>query len=101
VRKTENYKLAEALKDHSRDLLLLSARHTKAIIFQFWMLAQLLNPTLFRSPERWLRNRQSTQYGDVPAHQGRCLPAGWLTVVRATLGSHHESFMMAQSERLF
>ena len=25
VRKTENYKLAEALKDHSRDLLLLSA----------------------------------------------------------------------------
>lgn len=46
VRKTENYKLAEALKDHSRDLLLLSATPHQGNHFQFWMLIQLLNPTL-------------------------------------------------------
>lgn len=44
VRKTENYKLAEALKDHSRDLMLLSATPHQGNHFQFWMLAQLLNP---------------------------------------------------------
>lgn len=57
VRKTENYKLAEALKDHSRDLLLLSATPHQGNHFQFWMLAQLLNPTLFGSPEEMLENR--------------------------------------------
>jgi superfamily II DNA or RNA helicase len=54
VRKTENYKLAEALKDHSRDLMLLSATPHQGNHFQFWMLAQLLNPTLFGSPEEML-----------------------------------------------
>jgi hypothetical protein len=57
VRKTENYKLAEALKDHSRDLMLLSATPHQGNHFQFWMLAQLLNPTLFGSPEEMLENR--------------------------------------------
>ena len=59
VRKTENYKLAEALKDHSRDLMLLSATPHQGNHFQFWMLAQLLNPTLFGSPE--LRSRRPTR----------------------------------------
>jgi len=47
VRKTENYKLAEALRDHSRDLILLSATPHQGDHFRFWMLIQLLNPTLF------------------------------------------------------
>lgn len=49
VRKTENYKLAEALRGHTRDLLLLSATPHQGNHFQFWMLIQLLNPTLFKS----------------------------------------------------
>jgi len=49
VRKTENYKLAEALKDHARDLMLLSATPHQGNHFQFWMLIQLLNPTLFNA----------------------------------------------------
>ena len=62
VRKTENYKLAEALKDHSRDLVLLSATPHQGNHFQFWMLAQLLNPTLFRSPRRcWKSGTGSTR----------------------------------------
>jgi SNF2 family DNA or RNA helicase len=55
VRKTENYKLAEALKDHSRDLMLLSATPHQGNHFQFWMLAQLLNPTLLAAPKRCWR----------------------------------------------
>ena len=57
VRKTENYKLAEALKGHTRDLLLLSATPHQGNHFQFWMLVQLLNPTLFGSPEEMLEHR--------------------------------------------
>src|SRR3546814_10160122 len=52
-----NYKLAEALKDHARDLLLLSATPHQGNHFQFWMLIQLLNPTLFNTPEEMVENR--------------------------------------------
>jgi SNF2 family DNA or RNA helicase len=48
-RKTDNYKLAEALRDHSRDLLLLSATPHQGDHYRFWMLIQLLN-SLFRRP---------------------------------------------------
>ena len=57
VKKTENYKLAEALKDHSRDLLLLSATPHQGDHFRFWMLIQLLDPTLFNSPEEMVVER--------------------------------------------
>lgn len=57
VTKTENYKLAEALKGHARDLLLLSATPHQGDHFRFWMLVQLLNPTLFNSPEEMVENR--------------------------------------------
>ena len=49
--------LYHAVTDHSRDLLLLSATPHQGNHFQFWMLAQLLNPTLFRSPEEMVENR--------------------------------------------
>ncbi|MBD2078380.1 DEAD/DEAH box helicase, partial [Leptolyngbya sp. FACHB-17] len=51
VRKTENYKLAEALKGHTRDLVLLSATPHQGDHFRFWMLIQILNSTLFRNPD--------------------------------------------------
>src|SRR5690625_6503527 len=51
VRKTENYKLAEALRDHCRDLLLLSATPHQGDHFRFWKLVQLLSPALFKSAE--------------------------------------------------
>ena len=49
TKKTENYKLAEALRDHARDLLLLSATPHQGDHFRFWKLIQLLDPTLFTS----------------------------------------------------
>ena len=57
VTKTQNFKLAEALRDHSRDLLLLSATPHQGDHFRFWMLIRLLNPSLFLSTADMLRNR--------------------------------------------
>jgi hypothetical protein len=57
VEKTENYRLAELLKAHSRDLLLLSATPHQGDHFRFWMLAQLLDGTLFKTPDDMVQNR--------------------------------------------
>ncbi|OQP75383.1 helicase [Xanthomonas citri] len=100
VRKTENYKLAEALKDHARDLLLLSATPHQGNHFQFWMLAQLLNPTLFGSPEDMLKNRHrlnTVMFRRTKADA--CQPDGSPLFARRWV--HTESFLMNQEERLF
>lgn len=57
VRKTLNFKLAEALREHSRDLLLLSATPHQGDHFRFWMLVRLLDPRLFENPGDMLDNR--------------------------------------------
>jgi SNF2 family DNA or RNA helicase len=57
VAKTQNFKLAEALREHSRDLLLLSATPHQGDHFRFWMLIRLLNPSLFLSTADMLANR--------------------------------------------
>lgn len=100
VRKTENYKLAEALKDHSRDLLLLSATPHQGNHFQFWMLIQLLNPTLFRSPEEMLENRHrlnTVMFRRTKADA--CQPDGSPLFARRWV--HTESFLMSTEERVF
>ncbi len=100
VRKTENYKLAEALKNHSRDLMLLSATPHQGNHFQFWMLAQLLNPTLFSSPEEMLENRHrlnTVMFRRTKADA--CQPDGSPLFARRWV--HTESFLMNQEERLF
>lgn len=100
VRKTENYKLAEALKDHSRDLMLLSATPHQGNHFQFWMLAQLLNPTLFGSPEEMLENRHrlnTVMFRRTKADA--CQPDGSPLFSRRWV--HTESFLMCAEERLF
>ncbi|WP_172122495.1 SNF2-related protein [Devosia sp. 919] len=100
VRKTENYKLAEALKDHSRDLMLLSATPHQGNHFQFWMLVQLLNPTLFSSPEEMVENRHrlnTVMFRRTKADA--CKPDGSALFARRWV--HTESFLMNQEERLF
>lgn len=57
VTKTQNFKLAEALRDHSRDLILLSATPHQGDHFRFWMLIRLLNPSLFLNTTDMLHNR--------------------------------------------
>ena len=100
VTKTENYKLAEALKEHARDLLLLSATPHQGDHFRFWMLVQLLNPTLFRSPEDMVDNRHrlnSVVFRRTKADA--CRPDGSPLFARRWV--HTESFTMVKEERTF
>lgn len=100
VRKTENYKLADVLKDHARDLMLLSATPHQGNHFQFWMLIQILNPTLFRSPEEMLENRHrlnTVMFRRTKADA--CQPDGSPLFARRWV--HTESFLMNQEERYF
>jgi len=100
VRKTENYKLAEALKNHTRDLLLLSATPHQGNHFQFWMLVQLLNPTLFGSPEEMVENRHrlnTVMFRRTKADA--CQPDGSALFARRWV--HTESFVMSEGERRF
>jgi SNF2 family DNA or RNA helicase len=100
VRKTESYKLAEALKSHARDVILLSATPHQGHHFPFWMLVQLLNPTLFRDPEDMVENRHrlnTVMFRRTKADA--CRPDGEPLFARRWV--HTESFIMRDEERLF
>lgn len=100
VRKTENYKLAEAMRDHARDLLLLSATPHQGDHFRFWMLIQLLNPTLFSDYEEMVEERHRLNgvvYRRTKADA--CTPDGSPLFARRWV--HTESFTMSDAERAF
>ena len=100
VRKTENYKLAEALRDHARDLLLLSATPHQGDHFRFWMLIQLLNPTLFNGPDEMVSERHrlnAVVYRRTKADA--CTPDGSQLFARRWV--HTESFIMSETEKTF
>jgi len=54
---TQNYRLAEAIRGHTRDVLFLSATPHQGDAYQFWSLIQLLDDSLFESPETMLDHR--------------------------------------------
>lgn len=98
--KTENYRLAELLKSHCRDLLILSATPHQGDHFRFWMLVQLLNPMLFKSPADMVENRHrlnSVIFRRTKADA--CRPDGSTLFARRWV--HTESFVMSQAERDF
>lgn len=100
TKKTENYKLAEALKDHSRDLILLSATPHQGDHYRFYMLMKLLDPTLFCSPDDMLENRHrlnSIIFRRTKADA--CRPDGSTLFARRWV--HTESFVMSDAEREF
>ncbi|MFQ5675467.1 MAG: DEAD/DEAH box helicase, partial [bacterium] len=57
VNVTQNYRLAEALRHHTRDMLFLSATPHQGNTFQFWSLVQLLDETLFDSEKALVEHR--------------------------------------------
>lgn len=57
VQITQNYRLAEAVRGHARDILFLSATPHQGDAYQFWSLVQLLDDGLFESPEAMLDHR--------------------------------------------
>ncbi len=100
VRKTENYKLAEALRGHARDMLILSATPHQGDHFRFWMLIQLLNPTLFADPEEMLKERHrlnAVVFRRTKADA--CRSDGSSLFMRRLV--HTESFTMSQPESAF
>lgn len=100
ITRTENYKLAEALKSHARDLVLLSATPHQGDHFRFWMLIQLLSPTLFKGPEDMVENRH--RLNPVVFRRTKadaCRPDGSPLFARRWV--HTESFTMADEERNF
>lgn len=100
VDKTANYKLAEALRPHTRDLLMLSATPHQGDHFRFWMLIQLLDPTIFSGPEEMLDQRHRLN-GVVfrRTKADACTPDGSPLFARRWV--HTESFTMGEGERLF
>jgi len=100
TKKTDNYKLAEKLKDHSRDLILLSATPHQGDHYRFYMLMKLLDPTMFTSPEDMVENRHrlnSVIFRRTKADA--CRPDGSTLFARRSV--HTESFVMSDSEREF
>lgn len=99
-RKTDNYKLAEAIRDHARDLLLLSATPHQGDHYRFWMLIQLLNPTLFSGPDEMVEERH--RLNEVVFRRTKadaCTPDGSSLFARRWV--HTESFTMSDGEKGF
>ena len=98
--KTQNFKLAEMLKEHTRDLVLLSATPHQGDHFRFWMLVQMLDPTLFNSPAEMVEHRH--RLNTVIFRRTKadaCRPDGSTLFARRQV--HTEAFTMAPSEKTF
>lgn len=100
TKKTENYKLAEALRDHSRDLVLLSATPHQGDHFRFWKLIQLLEPTLFKNELEMVEERHRLNpYIFRRTKADACRTDGSTLFARRWV--HTEAFVMSELERSF
>ena len=99
-KKTQNYKLAEALRDHTRDMILLSATPHQGDHFRFWKLVDLLDPTLFSSEHEMVDERHRLNpliYRRTKADA--CKADGSTLFARRWV--HTEAFSMSADERGF
>ena len=100
TKKTENYKLAEVLRDHSRDLILLSATPHQGDHFRFWKLIQLLDPTLFKNEQEMVEERHRLNpYIFRRTKADACRADGSTLFARRWV--HTEAFVMSDYERRF
>jgi SNF2 family DNA or RNA helicase len=98
--KTQNFKLAEMLKEYTRDLVLLSATPHQGDHFRFWMLVQMLDPTLFNSPAEMVEHRHRLNAVIFRRTKAdACRPDGSTLFARRQV--HTEAFKMSAPERLF
>jgi ERCC4-related helicase len=98
--KTQNFKLAEMLKEHTRDLVLLSATPHQGDHFRFWMLVQMLDPTLFNSTAEMVEHRH--RLNTVIFRRTKadaCRPDGSTLFARRQV--HTEAFTMSAPEKTF
>lgn len=100
VKKTENFKLAEAIRDHCRDLILLSATPHQGDHFRFWMLIRLLSPELFENDQDMIRNRHRLNAVVIRRTKAdACAQDGSPLFVRRTV--HTEGFELSEQEKEF
>ncbi|MEQ1620581.1 MAG: SNF2-related protein [Methylococcales bacterium] len=100
IRKTQNYKLAEVLRDHCRDLILLSATPHQGDHFRFWKLIQLLDPILFEDELEMLEQRHRLNHVVIRRTKAdACRADGSNLFARRWV--HTEAFVMSDAERLF
>ncbi len=98
--KTQNFKLAEMLKEHTRDLILLSATPHQGDHFRFWMLVQILDPTLFNSPAEMVEQRHRLNAVIFRRTKAdACRPDGSTLFARRQV--HTEAFTMSAAEETF
>jgi SNF2 family DNA or RNA helicase len=97
---TMNYRLLEGLQGHTRDLLFLSATPHQGNNFQFWSLINLLDKSLFDSPEGMLSHRSLLNRVMVRRTKREVVDArGKALFVRRQV--HTESFEPALREQRF
>lgn len=98
--KTQNYKFAEAMREHSRDLLLLSATPHQGDHYRFWMIVRLLDASLFEDETDMVDNRhrlnavviRRTKADACDAHGGPLF---------ARRQVHTEAFSLNDAEKVF
>lgn len=98
--KTQNFKLAEMLKEHTRDLVLLSATPHQGDHFRFWMLVQMLDPTLFNTANEMVEHRHRLNAVIFRRTKAdACKPDGSTLFARRQV--HTEPMTMAPAENEF
>jgi superfamily II DNA or RNA helicase len=100
VQTTQNYRLMESLRGHTRDLMFLSATPHQGDNFQFWSLVNLLDDHLFDSPEALVNHRSLLNRVMVRRTKREVVDAyGRALFVRRQV--HAESFEPALREQRF
>lgn len=98
--KTQNYKLAEAMREHSRDLLLLSATPHQGDHYRFWMLVRLLDATLFEDETDMVDNRHRLNAVVIRRTKAdACDAKGGPLFARRQV--HTEAFSLNDAEKVF
>ena len=97
---TQNYRLAEALRTHTRDLIFLSATPHQGNAYQFWSLLQLLNDQLFPSSEAVAEHRGLLSRVMVRRTKREVTDANGQSIFRKRL-VHTQKFSLAPRERFF
>lgn len=100
IKKTENFKLAEAIRNHCRDLILLSATPHQGDHFRFWQLINLLNPSLFEDARDMVENRHRLNAVVIRRSKAdACAQDGSPLFVRRIV--HTEAFELSECEKPF
>ncbi|MBC7429627.1 MAG: DEAD/DEAH box helicase family protein [Bacteriovorax sp.] len=100
VHKTDNYLLGESVREHTRDLLLLSATPHQGEHFRFLRLIHLLDPMLFSSVEDMMANKHRLNSVVIRRTKAdACDPDGDTLFARRQVTT--KAFHLSETEKIF